>query len=166
VAELVDAHGSGPCAARCGGSSPSVGTKCKKGVCESRLPFFTSTSKAPACFAGGTRKLRLASRGGVAERDRVSVGTQCKKGVCESRLPFFTSTSGSSRNTSHAGRQFFESIKTERRWIPACAGMTFEEFFIPISLYRIRVKFKELSAPKLSSRRRPGSSVFRFILAD
>ncbi len=26
VAELVDAHGSGPCAARCGGSSPSVGT--------------------------------------------------------------------------------------------------------------------------------------------
>ena len=27
VAELVDAHGSGPCAARCGGSSPSVGTK-------------------------------------------------------------------------------------------------------------------------------------------
>jgi hypothetical protein len=24
---LVDAHGSGPCAARCGGSSPSVGTK-------------------------------------------------------------------------------------------------------------------------------------------
>ena len=28
VAELVDAHGSGPCAARCGGSSPSVGTKC------------------------------------------------------------------------------------------------------------------------------------------
>src|SRR5450830_357158 len=27
VAELVDAHGSGPCAARCGGSSPSVGTR-------------------------------------------------------------------------------------------------------------------------------------------
>src|SRR5471032_3117401 len=26
VAELVYAHGSGPCAARCGGSSPSVGT--------------------------------------------------------------------------------------------------------------------------------------------
>jgi hypothetical protein len=26
VAELVDAHGSGPCAVRCGGSSPSVGT--------------------------------------------------------------------------------------------------------------------------------------------
>ena len=26
MAELVDAHGSGPCAARCGGSSPSVGT--------------------------------------------------------------------------------------------------------------------------------------------
>ena len=30
VAELVDAHGSGPCAARCGGSSPSVGTKAFK----------------------------------------------------------------------------------------------------------------------------------------
>ena len=27
VAELVDAHGSGPCAFGCGGSSPSVGTK-------------------------------------------------------------------------------------------------------------------------------------------
>ncbi len=27
VAELVDAHGSGPCAARCGGSSPLLGTK-------------------------------------------------------------------------------------------------------------------------------------------
>jgi hypothetical protein len=26
VAELVDAHGSGPCAARCGGSSPLLGT--------------------------------------------------------------------------------------------------------------------------------------------
>src|SRR5450830_1696296 len=26
VAELVDAHGSGPCAFGCGGSSPSVGT--------------------------------------------------------------------------------------------------------------------------------------------
>ena len=91
MAELVDAHGSGPCAARCGGSSPSVGTKCKKGVCESRLPFFTPMSKAPACFAGGTRKAALASAAGVAERDRAtSVGTQCKKGVCESRLPFFT----------------------------------------------------------------------------
>jgi hypothetical protein len=32
----------------------------------------------------------------------------------------------------------------ERRWIPACAGMTFEE----------------LLALKLSSRRMPGSSVF------
>ena len=31
VAELVDAHGSGPCAARCGGSSPSVGTKAFEG---------------------------------------------------------------------------------------------------------------------------------------
>ncbi len=93
MAELVDAHGSGPCAARCGGSSPSVGTKCKKGVCESRLPFFTPTSKAPACFAGGTRKVALASAAGVAERDRVPVGTKCKKGVCESKLPFFTPTS-------------------------------------------------------------------------
>ncbi len=27
MAELVDAHGSGPCAARCGGSSPLLGTK-------------------------------------------------------------------------------------------------------------------------------------------
>jgi hypothetical protein len=26
MAELVDAHGSGPCAARCGGSSPLLGT--------------------------------------------------------------------------------------------------------------------------------------------
>src|SRR5512133_2940165 len=39
VAELVDAHGSGPCAARCGGSSPSVGTKIKKAGCASNRPF-------------------------------------------------------------------------------------------------------------------------------
>ncbi len=42
VAELVDAHGSGPCAARCGGSSPSVGTKSGKGVRENELPFLFS----------------------------------------------------------------------------------------------------------------------------
>ena len=30
VAELVDAHGSGPCAFGCGGSSPSVGTSIYK----------------------------------------------------------------------------------------------------------------------------------------
>ena len=29
MAELVDAHGSGPCAARCGGSSPLLGTSFK-----------------------------------------------------------------------------------------------------------------------------------------
>ena len=32
VAELVDAHGSGPCAVRCGGSSPSVGTTTQHAV--------------------------------------------------------------------------------------------------------------------------------------
>ncbi len=35
VAELVDAHGSGPCAARCGGSNPSVGTITAKDKAES-----------------------------------------------------------------------------------------------------------------------------------
>lgn len=35
VAELVDAHGSGPCAARCGGSNPSVGTIAAKDKTES-----------------------------------------------------------------------------------------------------------------------------------
>lgn len=35
VAELVDAHGSGPCAARCGGSNPSVGTITAKNKAES-----------------------------------------------------------------------------------------------------------------------------------
>lgn len=35
VAELVDAHGSGPCAARCGGSNPSVGTITAKDTAES-----------------------------------------------------------------------------------------------------------------------------------
>ena len=35
VAELVDAHGSGPCAARCGGSNPSVGTITAKDKTES-----------------------------------------------------------------------------------------------------------------------------------
>ena len=35
MAELVDAHGSGPCAARCGGSNPSVGTITAKDKTES-----------------------------------------------------------------------------------------------------------------------------------
>ncbi len=36
MAELVDAHGSGPCAARCGGSSPSVGTKLERQTARSK----------------------------------------------------------------------------------------------------------------------------------
>ena len=32
VAELADAHGSGPCAARLVGSTPTVGTKCGYGI--------------------------------------------------------------------------------------------------------------------------------------
>jgi hypothetical protein len=40
VAELVDAHGSGPCAARCGGSSPSVGTRYKKEVAKAASFFY------------------------------------------------------------------------------------------------------------------------------
>src|SRR5450830_2152217 len=74
VAELVDAHGSGPCAARCGGSSPSVGTKNIKGrLMKVNRPFaFLGTaSKAPVRLAGGTRKLGLARTSGVAARDRV-----------------------------------------------------------------------------------------------
>ena len=35
MAELADAHGSGPCAARCGGSNPSVGTITAKDTAES-----------------------------------------------------------------------------------------------------------------------------------
>ena len=72
MAELVDAHGSGPCAARCGGSSPSVGTKQKRSVAQATgLSRLAATSKAPARFAGGTRKPGPAGPGGVAERDRV-----------------------------------------------------------------------------------------------
>ena len=40
MAELVDAHGSGPCAARCGGSSPLSGTKYKSARASG--PFFHS----------------------------------------------------------------------------------------------------------------------------
>src|SRR5690625_4497485 len=39
VAELVDAHGSGPCAARCGGSSPLLGTTAKEIDVNGRLFF-------------------------------------------------------------------------------------------------------------------------------
>ncbi len=39
VAELVDAHGSGPCAVRCGGSSPSVGTIYRIAVKKTRQTF-------------------------------------------------------------------------------------------------------------------------------
>ena len=48
VAELVDAHGSGPCAARCGGSSPSVGTT---------LP--DRQSQNAAAFAKGMRRFAV-----------------------------------------------------------------------------------------------------------
>src|SRR4030067_273001 len=40
MAELVDAHGSGPCAARCGGSSPLLGTSTKHGSRKRAIPFF------------------------------------------------------------------------------------------------------------------------------
>ena len=42
MAELVDAHGSGPCAARCGGSSPLPGTKNRKASCNSKGLFLWS----------------------------------------------------------------------------------------------------------------------------
>ena len=82
MAELVDAHGSGPCAARCGGSSPSVGTKTKRSVDENQPAFCVlgRTSKAPARFAGGTRKSGLARPDGVAGRDRGPPCAANKKG--------------------------------------------------------------------------------------
>ena len=40
VAELVDAHGSGPCAARCGGSSPLLGTNPEKLIVARQSAFF------------------------------------------------------------------------------------------------------------------------------
>lgn len=40
MAELVDAHGSGPCAARCGGSNPSVGTKKSAELTRFRRVFY------------------------------------------------------------------------------------------------------------------------------
>ena len=47
VAELVDAHGSGPCAARCGGSNPSVGTKSyRKKPADSSAGFFYGLSQS------------------------------------------------------------------------------------------------------------------------
>src|SRR5205085_1691415 len=81
----VDAHGSGPCAARCGGSSPSVGTKQKRSVAQATdLLRLGRTSKAPSRFAGGTRKPGPAGPGGVAERDRApSVGTKQKRPVAQ-----------------------------------------------------------------------------------
>lgn len=91
MAELVDAHGSGPCAARCGGSSPSVGTKTKRSVDENQPAFCVlgRTSKAPARFAGGTRKSGLARPDGVAGRDRGPpwAATQ-KRSIDESQSAF------------------------------------------------------------------------------
>ncbi len=49
MAELVDAHGSGPCAARCGGSSPLLGTNSSA---ESRV---TSKGYAAFVFSGPSR---------------------------------------------------------------------------------------------------------------
>src|SRR3954471_11553503 len=67
VAELVDAHGSGPCAARCGGSSPSVGTKTKKAGCASNRPFaFWRPRAGRPCALSRPRARRLrASREGL-----------------------------------------------------------------------------------------------------
>src|SRR5471032_2862328 len=52
VAELVDAHGSGPCAARCGGSSPSVGTTYR--ISRKAADFYES-----AAFFIGARKTSI-----------------------------------------------------------------------------------------------------------
>src|SRR6266481_2455322 len=51
MAELVDAHGSGPCAARCGGSSPLLGTKHITWLAQAGYFFVPGTSETPACFA-------------------------------------------------------------------------------------------------------------------
>src|SRR5665811_553065 len=49
MAELVDAHGSGPCAARCGGSSPLLGTSTQHGSRKRAISLFVpETGKAPA----------------------------------------------------------------------------------------------------------------------
>lgn len=69
MAELVDAHGSGPCAARCGGSSPSVGTRHKRSIDENQSAFCVlgSTRKAPAHFAGRART-HVPPRGSLTTR--------------------------------------------------------------------------------------------------
>jgi hypothetical protein len=45
MAELVDAHGSGPCAARCGGSSPLSGTKYKSARASGPFLFVPGKAK-------------------------------------------------------------------------------------------------------------------------
>ena len=67
VAELVDAHGSGPCAARCGGSSPFLGTMIKVRTANLFSFQVLTRSKTRARLAQRTRKISLASETGVAQ---------------------------------------------------------------------------------------------------
>jgi len=77
MAELVDAHGSGPCAARCGGSSPLLGTK--KTVKKGRIlrPFFfirfcfCPEREALSGFPWGLERICLQANPGSRLRDRV-----------------------------------------------------------------------------------------------
>ena len=74
VAELADAHGSGPCAARLVGSTPTVGTKM-------RVWHIGCAPAFQAGYRGSTPLTRSKLKnGGIAERSKAA---DCKSALSE-----------------------------------------------------------------------------------
>ena len=73
VAELADAHGSGPCAARLKGSTPFVGTKM-------RVWHNGCAPAFQAGYRGSTPLTRSKTFGGIAERSKAA---DCKSALSE-----------------------------------------------------------------------------------
>ena len=73
VAELADAHGSGPCAARLKGSTPFVGTICGYGITAVHQPSKLVIGVRPPLPAPNFS-------GGIAERSKAA---DCKSALSE-----------------------------------------------------------------------------------
>src|SRR5690606_37863563 len=73
MAELVDAHGSGPCAARREGSSPFLGTNFQNPDCSNAVGVLLSGAAIRLCTR---RNCCLPDRGGRRSRRRLECGSR------------------------------------------------------------------------------------------
>ena len=128
VAELADAHGSGPCAARLKGSTPFVGTICGYGITAVHQPSKLvigvrpplPAPKLPVGLPSGQRRqtVNLLAQLSMV---RIHLPPPFLTSERQQSLPFFTIYAFNSRNLSYiklnqsVGSKSWESAK----WIPS-----------------------------------------------